>query len=199
MQSAKELFTHELTDMLDAEQKLVEALGQLADDHSEEPQLQKAFQSHQAQTEKQVERIRQVFEELDEEPEETECKGMRGLIEERDSFKQEEDPADDILAVFDIGAAIKVESYEISAYNSLIELAQQLDLNKAVKLLNQSLKEEEQTRTKLEGLSRKMKPDNLGLEEEEEEGEEMEIESEEERPARRRPSSQKKGRSRRVA
>jgi ferritin-like metal-binding protein YciE len=198
MQSAKELFTHELTDMLDAEQKLVEALGQLADDHAEEPQLQKAFQSHQAQTEKQVERIRQVFEELDEEPEETECKGMRGLIEERDSFKQEEDPADDILAVFDIGAAIKVESYEISAYNSLIELAQQLELNKAVKLLNQSLKEEEQTRTKLEGLSRKMKPDNLGLEEEQEGGE-TEMEAEEERPARRSASSQKKGRSRRVA
>jgi ferritin-like metal-binding protein YciE len=197
MQSAKELFTHELTDMLDAEQKLVEALGQLADDHSEEPQLQKAFQSHQAQTEKQVERIRQIFEELDEEPEETECKGMRGLIEERDSFKEEE-PADDILAVFDIGAAIKVESYEISAYNSLIELAEQLELNKAVKLLNQSLKEEEQTRTKLEGLSRKMRPDNLGLEEEE--GEEMEMGEgeEEERPARRSPSSQKKGR-RRVA
>lgn len=199
MQSAKELFTHELTDMLDAEQKLVEALGKLAEDHSEEPQLQKAFQSHQAQTEKQVERIRQVFEELDEEPVETECKGMRGLIEERNSFKQDEDPADDILAVFDIGAAIKVESYEISAYNSLIELAQQLDLNKAVKLLNQSLKEEEQTRTKLEGLSRKMKPDNLGLEEEEAEHEEMELEGEEEQPAPRRPSSQKKGRSRRVA
>jgi Uncharacterized protein conserved in bacteria len=201
MQSAKELFTHELTDMLDAEQKLVEALGQLADDHSEEPQLQKAFQSHQAQTEKQVERIQQIFEELDEEPEETECKGMRGLIEERDSFKQEEDPADDILAVFDVGAAIKVESYEISAYNSLISLAEQLDFTKAAKLLNQSLKEEEQTRTKLEGLSRKLKPDNLGLEEEAE-GEEMEaeeMEGEEEQPTRRRPSSQKKGRSRRVA
>ena len=103
MQSARELFIHELTDMLDAEQKLVEALGQLADDHSEQPQLQKGFESHQAQTEKQVQRIQQVFEELGEEPEETECKGMKGLIEERDSFKQEQDPADDILAIFEPG------------------------------------------------------------------------------------------------
>jgi ferritin-like metal-binding protein YciE len=141
MQSARELFIHELTDMLDAEQKLVDALGELADDHSQQPQLQKNFQSHQAQTEKQVQRIQQVFEELGEEPEESECKGMKGLIEERDSFKQEQDPADDILATFDVGAAIKVENYEISAYNSLIELAEQLELNKAVKLLNQSLKE----------------------------------------------------------
>ena len=196
MQSARELFIHELTDMLDAEQKLVEALGQLADDHSEQPQLQKGFESHQAQTEKQVQRIQQVFEELGEEPEESECKGMKGLIEERDSFKQEQDPADDILAIFDVGAAIKVESYEISAYNSLIELAEQLELNKAVKLLNQSLKEEEQTRTKLEAMSRKLKPENLGTEEE---GEEM-GEEEESRPSRKSAaSSRSKGRSRRVA
>jgi ferritin-like metal-binding protein YciE len=196
MQSARELFIHELTDMLDAEQKLVEALGQLADDHSEEPQLQKGFESHQAQTEKQVQRIQQVFEELGEQPEESECKGMKGLIEERDSFKQEQDPADDILAMFDVGAAIKVESYEISAYNSLIELAEQLELNKAVKLLNQSLKEEEQTRTKLEAMSRKLKPENLGMEEE---GEEM-GEEEEARPSRKSAaSSRSKGRSRRVA
>ena len=196
MQTAKELFIHELTDMLDAEQKLVEALGQLADDHSEQPQLQKNFQSHQAQTEKQVQRIQQVFEELGEEPEQSECKGMKGLIEERDSFKQEQDPADDILAIFDVGAAIKVENYEISAYNSLIELAEQLELNKAVKLLNQSLKEEEQTRTKMEAMSRKLKPENLGMEEE---GEEM-GEEEESRPSRKSAaSSRSKGRSRRVA
>ncbi|HEX4663583.1 MAG TPA: DUF892 family protein [Terriglobales bacterium] len=195
MQSARELFIHELTDMLDAEQKLVEALGQLADDHSEQPQLQKGFESHQAQTEKQVQRIQQIFEELGEEPEETECKGIKGLIEERDSFKQEQDPAEDILAIFDVGAAIKVESYEINAYNSLIELAEQLELNKAVKLLNQSLKEEEQTRTKMEAMSRKLKPENLGMEEE---GQEMGGE-EESRPSRKSASSSRKGRSRKAA
>lgn len=190
MQSAKELFIHELTDMLDAERKLIDALGQLAQDHSEEPQLEKAFQSHQAQTEKQAERIQQIFEQIGEQPEETECKGLKGLIEERDSFK-EEDPADDILAIFDVGAAIKVESYEMNAYESLIRLAEQLDLSKAVRLLKQNLKEEQQTRTKLEAMSRKLKPDNLGME-----GEEME----EERPARRGAASARgKGRSRRAA
>ena len=129
--------------MLDAEQKLVEALGELAEDHSEEPQLQKGFKSHQAQTEKQVQRVQQVFEEVGEEPEQSECKGIKGLIEERETFK-EEDPSEDILAIFDVGAAIKVESYEINAYNSLIRLAEQLGLKKAVKLLGQNLKEEEQ-------------------------------------------------------
>jgi ferritin-like metal-binding protein YciE len=195
MQSAKELFIHELTDMLDAEQKLVTALGELADDHAEEPQLQKGFQSHQSQTEKQVERIQQIFEQIGEEPEETECKGMKGLLEERNSFKEDEEPSDDILSIFDVGASIKVESYEINAYTSLIELAKQLDLTKAIRLLNQNLKEEQQTRTKLEAISRKLKPDNLGMEEE---GEEME--EEESRPARRgAASSRGKGRSRKAA
>jgi ferritin-like metal-binding protein YciE len=193
MQSAKELFIHELTDMLDAEQKLVTALGELAEDHTDEPQLQKGFQAHQTQTEKQVERLQQIFEQIGEEAEETECKGMKGLLEERNSFKEEEEPADDILAIFDVGAAIKVENYEISAYNSLIELAKQLDLTKAIRLLSQNLKEEQQTKTKLEAISRKLKPDNLGMEEEGEE-------EEEERPARRSAASSRgKSRSRRAA
>ena len=191
MQSAKELFVHELTDMLDAEQKLVTALGELAEDHADEPQLQKGFQAHQAQTEKQVERLQQIFEQIGEEAEETECKGMKGLLEERNSFKEEEEPAEDILSMFDVGAAIKVESYEICAYNSLIELAKQLDLTKAIRFLNQNLKEEQQTKTKLEAISRKLKPDNLGMEEEGEK---------EERPARRSvASSRGKSRSRRAA
>ena len=65
--------------MLDAEQKLVEALGQLAEDDSGEPQLQKGFQQHQTQTEKQVERLQQIFKPPGEQPEQTEGKGMKGV------------------------------------------------------------------------------------------------------------------------
>jgi ferritin-like metal-binding protein YciE len=167
MQTAHELFIHELQDMLDAEQQLVEALGNQAEE-STRPDLQKAFQSHQAQTEKQVERLQQVFESIGEEPEEVECAGIRGLIEEHDHFKQE-DPAEDIMDIFNAGAAEKVESYEICAYESLIRLAQQMEHTKAVKLLNQNLKEEQQTLKKMQAFSKKLKPENLGMEDEEEE------------------------------
>jgi len=88
MQTAHELFLHELADMLDAERRLVEALGEQAGEASN-PQLQKAFASHQAQTEKQVQRLEQVFEQLGEQPEETECKGLKGLLEELETFKSE--------------------------------------------------------------------------------------------------------------
>ncbi len=166
MQTAHELFLHELSDMLDAERKLVDALGEQAESASNS-QLQKAFQSHQAQTEKQVQRLEQVFEQLEEQPEETECKGMKGLIEEVETFKQE-DPSEDILDVFSIGAAAKVEAYEINAYESLIQLAKDMGHNKAVRLLQQNLKEEQQTLKKMQGFSKKIKPEQSGMEEEEE-------------------------------
>ena len=166
MQAAHELFLHESGDMLDAEQKLVETLGQ-QEDESSNPELKKVFASHRAQTEGQVERLQQIFAELDEEPEETECKGITGLIEEHDWF-QEEDPSEDILDVFNIGAAQKVESYEICAYESLISLADDMGHKEAVKLLKQNLKEEQQTLKLLQTLSTKIKPEQMGMEEEEE-------------------------------
>jgi len=186
METAHEFFLHELGDMLDAERKLVEALGKQAEESSR-PELQKAFQSHQAQTEKQVERLEQVFEDLGEQPEETECKGIKGLIEEHDAF-QEEDPSEDLRDIFNVGAAVKVERYEISAYEGLIRLAQQMKHTKAVKLLNQNLKEEQQTARKMESFEKKLKPERMGMGEEEEET-----------SGRRQSRGASRGRSRRAA
>jgi ferritin-like metal-binding protein YciE len=166
MQTAHELFLHELSDMLDAERKILEALEQQSEESSR-PELQKAFDSHRQQTEKQIQRIEQAFESLEEEPEQTECKGIEGLIAEHDEFVQEEDPSEDLIDIFNVGAASKVEHYEIAAYTSLINLAQQMDHKKAVKLLNQNLKEEQQTLKKMEGFLKKLKPEHLMEEEEE--------------------------------
>jgi ferritin-like metal-binding protein YciE len=167
MQTAHELFLHELGDILNAERRLVDALGEQAEGASS-PQLQKAFSAHQAQTEKQVQRLEQIFEQLGKQPEEEECKGLSGLLEELESFKEEQDPSEDILDVFSIGAAEKVESYEICAYESLVSMARDMGHTKAVKLLQQNLKEEEQTLKKMQGLSKKIKPEQSGMEEEEE-------------------------------
>lgn len=190
MQTAHEMFIHELTDMLDAEQNLVEALGKQAEESSK-PELQKAFQSHQAQTEKQVERLQQCFELLGESPEDAECKGIRGLIAEHDTFVDEEDPAEDLLDIFNTVAAAKVESYEIQGYQSLIRMADLMDQTKVSKLLNQNLKEEQQTLKKMEAFSKKLKPENLGTEEEEEDAD---SDSEARKPARGNGSKLRRGR-----
>jgi ferritin-like metal-binding protein YciE len=198
MQTAHELFTHELADMLDAERKILEALGEQSEETSNE-QLQKAFDAHRAQTEKQVERLEECFQELEEEPEETECAGIKGLIEEHDNMKDHH-PSEDILDVFNVSAATKVERYEITAYESLIRLADMMGHKKVSKLLNQSLKEEQQTLKKMEGFATKIKPERMGMGEEEEsaEGEDIGEESEGEGSSQRksaRSSRPRKGRA----
>jgi ferritin-like metal-binding protein YciE len=193
MQTTHELFTHELADMLDAERKILEALGEQIEETSNE-QLQKAFEAHRAQTEKQVERLEECFQELGEEPEETECAGIKGLIEEHDTMK-EEDPSEDILDVFNVAAATKVERYEISAYESLIRLADMMEHKKVSRLLNQNLKEEEQTLKKMQGFATKIKPKRMGMGEEEESAEEVDEgeDSSQRKPAR--SSRPRKGRA----
>lgn len=190
MQTAHEFFLHELSDMLDAERNILEALEEQADECSR-PELQKAFETHRQQTEKQIDRLEQAFESLEEEPEEAECRGIQGIIAEHDEFKAEE-PSEDLIDIFNVAAASKVEHYEIAAYNSLIVLAEKMGHKKVVKLLSQNLKEEEQTLKKMESFAKKLKPERLHEERKEEEGGE-----EESRGSRRRISS--RTRSRRAA
>lgn len=166
MQTAHELFLHELGDILNAEHNLVDALEEQAEAVTDQ-QLKQAITDHRAQTEKQVERLEQVFEGLGEEPEEADCKGVKGLVAEWKTFKEEEDPSRDILNVVTISAATKVESYEINAYESLIQMAQDMDHTKAVKLLQQNLKEEQQTLKKMQSFAKKIKPEQSGMEESE--------------------------------
>jgi ferritin-like metal-binding protein YciE len=195
MQTAHELYIHELNDMYSAEQMLVEALQEQAD-AANNPQLKKAFESHLAQTQKQVERLQRCFEEIGEEPEDEECKGMKGLVEEFRSFVQEKEPSPDILDHFACGAAAKVEQYEIKGYESLIELAESMEHNQAVKLLNQSLKEEQSTLEKMEKFGERLQPENLGMEEEEMEEGEEEMASSGRSGSRKKGSSNSRGRSR---
>jgi ferritin-like metal-binding protein YciE len=156
MQTGHALFIHELADMLDGERRLVDALGELASDSSN-GQLRKAFETHRKQTQKHVERIEQCFEVLGERPPAGECAGIRGLIEEKQTFMKE-DPSDDLVDVFDAGAAVKTESYEINAYEGMIRMARAMKHSQVARLLEQNLKEEETALRKMETFSKKLKP-----------------------------------------
>ncbi len=167
METAHELFVHEVNDMLDGEKQLIKALGEL-EKESGRSELKKAFGNHRKQTEEQARRLEAILDEMGESPKATECKGIYGLIEEKKTFN-EEDPSPDLLDIFNVGTASKVEAYEIRAYNSLIDLAAELGLRRATQLLERTLREEQQTLNKLETFSNKLKPRNLGLKEEEDE------------------------------
>jgi ferritin-like metal-binding protein YciE len=147
MESLHDLFVHELQDLYSAEQQLLKALPKMAAAASS-PELRTAFESHLEETKRQVQRLDQVFEELNESPEGETCKGMKGLIEEGSAMISEDADA----SVKDAGlivAAQKVEHYEIAGYGSVCVFAGLLGIEKVKGLLKQTMAEEEAADQKL--------------------------------------------------
>jgi Mn-containing catalase len=138
-----ELLVDELRDILHAEKQLTKALPKMAK-AARFDQLRELFEQHLVETEQQIERLDECFSLLGETARAKPCKGMMGLVEEGQEVmgkaKEKEDaPAD--LAL--IGAAQRVEHYEISGYTTAKNLAQQLRHSAVVALLSKSLAEEE--------------------------------------------------------
>ena len=139
----QELFVDLLKDTYDAEKQLVKALPKLVE-AAASPELRAAFQEHLAVTEEQVERLKEVFQELGLPAQGKHCAGMEGLIEEGEELIEEGgDPQ--VLDAGLIAAAQKVEHYEIAAYGTARTWANLLNLKTAAQLLSQSLDEEAET------------------------------------------------------
>jgi manganese catalase len=138
-----ELLIDELRDILHAEKQLIKALPKMAK-AARFGRLRELFEQHLVETEEQVERLNECFSLLGETARAKACKGMMGLVEEgqevmAEGEEKEDAPAD--LAL--IGAAQRVEHYEISGYTTAKNLAQQLRQGAVVALLSKSLAEEE--------------------------------------------------------
>ncbi len=145
------LFVHGLKDIYSAEKQLVKALPRLARAASSE-KLRAAIKEHLEQTEHQVERLDQVFESLAASSRGAKCVAMEGLIEEGKSI-QDQEFEDSVLDAALIGAAQKVEHYEIAAYGTLAAIARLLGREDAVQLLQETLDEEKQADRKLTELA----------------------------------------------
>ena len=123
--------------IIPAEKQLVQALPRMAK-AANDPQLAKAFNTHLRQTERQVARLERIFKDLGESPRGKKCVGMEGLIEEgKEIMTNGEDPH--ALEAGLIGAAQKVEHYEIAAYGTAAAHARQLGFNSVAQLLDQQL------------------------------------------------------------
>lgn len=169
-----ELFEHNLKDIYGAEQRLLESLDDMAGEATDR-EAKKAFQQHKKETQGQIKRLEKVFKTLGMKAEAQPCPGMEGLIKEKKSFSKEK-PSEDILGFYNLHAAQKVERYEITSYEGLIEAAQHMGMDEAVDLLQQNLDEEERTLDLLKRLA-------SDYEVEQEEGDEEEQNEEESAPA----------------
>jgi Mn-containing catalase len=138
-----ELLIDELRDILHAEKQLIKALPKMAK-AARFDRLRELFEQHLVETEEQVERLNECFSLLGETARAKACKGMMGLVEEGQEVmaegEEKEDAAADLAL---IGAAQRVEHYEISGYTTAKNLAQQLRQGAVVALLSKSLAEEE--------------------------------------------------------
>jgi ferritin-like metal-binding protein YciE len=181
MTTIDELFEHELKDIYGAEQRLLESLDEMAGEALDR-EAKKAFQQHRKETQGQIKRLERVFKALELKPEAQPCAGLEGLIKEKKSFSKER-PSEEPLNFYNLHAGQKVERYEITAYEGLIETAQHLGLDEVVEQLTQNLEEEEQALNVLKALASEYNVEDLAEGEEEQEEEETETEPE---PAGRR-------------
>ncbi len=151
MESLTDLYLEQLRDLYDAENQLVEALPKMAE-AAHSPDLKKGFNDHLRQTHEHVTRLERIFKALDEKPDGTTCKAMKGLVKEGDEMiKAKGDP--DVLDAGLIACAQRVEHYEIAAYGTVRAYSKALNRADATALIEKTLQEEKEADHKLTQLA----------------------------------------------
>jgi len=138
-----ELFHDTLKDIYFAEKKILATLPKMAKAAQSE-ELKAAFAKHRGETEGQVERLEQVFAVIEKKPQGKTCAAIVGITDEGAEIMEEYKGSPALDAGL-LAAAQAVEHYEISRYGTLIAWAEELGLDDAVPLLQETLDEEEAT------------------------------------------------------
>jgi YD repeat-containing protein len=146
MQNLTDVLADELKDMYSAENQILKALPKMA--KVSEGDLRSAFQQHEQQTRTHVQRLEQICQDLNMSPKGKKCEGMQGIIEEGSQVLSAQGDKQAVEAAL-IGAAQRVEHYEIAAYGTARTHAHQLGYDNAANLLEQTLREERQTDDRL--------------------------------------------------
>ena len=150
----RDLFLHELGDILYVERELAEkALPKLIDEVQDE-EFRSGLEHHLEQTRRHVTNVEQVFELFDEEPRAEKCIGFEGLKAEHDKLVEESSSM--LIDIVDVGAAARTENYEIAAYEGLRRMAKALGEDKAVDLLDSNLKEEKDALREVEKIATRL-------------------------------------------
>lgn len=147
MKEMSELYVHEIQDLLSAETQILEALPKM-EKSATDPKLSSAFSTHRKQTESQKQRLELLLESLGHSAGDETCRGMEGLIEEGAKLMKSI-PGGAVLDAALIGAAQKIEHYEISGYGTARALAKSLGHEAHITILELTLQEESETDKKL--------------------------------------------------
>ena len=147
LNSVQDLFLAELRDLHNAEEQLVEALPKMAEAASSK-ELKNAFTHHLEETRRHVTRLDGVFRSLQQESSGETCEAMKGLVKEGEEFiKAKGEP--EVIDAGLIGAAQRVEHYEMAGYGTARTLANRLGFNDVARILETTLAEEKAADAKL--------------------------------------------------
>src|ERR1700724_3697967 len=160
-QGLKDLYIDELKDLYNAENQLVKALPKMARAASSD-ELRRGFEENFEKTKGHVQSLEKIFQALGESPKGKKCKGMEGLIEEG-SEVMEENYEGSVLDAALIGAAQRVEHYEIAGYGTVRSMAETLGESNHVSLLEETLEEEKETDEKLSELAEQINNQANGI------------------------------------
>lgn len=155
MTEPRELFLHEMGDLLYAEQTLVKALPKLASESTDQ-ELRSGFESHLEETRQHVDNLKAAFEAIGEEPKAEKCPGIEGIKKEHDEFMSKQEPSPELCNLFLTGAGARAEHYEIAAYEGLITLAEGLGESQVLPLLQENLEQEKAALRKLETAAKRL-------------------------------------------
>jgi ferritin-like metal-binding protein YciE len=147
IKSMDDLLLHGLQDIYYAEQQITKALPKMIDKATNRD-LSQGLKNHLEETNKQIERLNQVFKKLGKQPSGTDCPAIDGLIKEADATAGDiEDKS--VLDAAIVANAQAVEHYEIARYGTLIAWAEELGHDDIVPFLTTNLNEEKAANTKL--------------------------------------------------
>lgn len=151
LNSLKDLFEHEIRDLYSAETQLSSALPKMAEKASDQ-KLRQAFESHLEETKKQKERLEKIGQICKIELKGEKCEAMAGLIKEGEEMLKM-DASGEVRDAGLIGAAQRVEHYEMAGYGTARNYAKRLGLNDCVSLLEETLNEEKSADQKLNDIA----------------------------------------------
>jgi ferritin-like metal-binding protein YciE len=150
----RELFVHELSDAMSAEQQILKMLPELQKE-AIHPELKQALKEHEAETKGHVKNLEAVFKQIGEKPEKTTCFGVKGLADEHQAM-HEEDPSPEMLEMANVSGAEKTEHYEMVMYTGLIQMAKDLGEKESAELLQENLDQEKAMAKRVAALAKEI-------------------------------------------
>ncbi len=158
MSDPRDLFLHELGDVLYAEKTLLKALPKLQEEASDD-ELAQGFGDHLEETRQHVKNVEQAFEELGEPAKAEKCPGIEGITKEHDDFVANESPSPEVLNAFLTGAGARTEHYEIAAYEGLVTMAEAMGEGEVARLLGENLEQEKKALGKMQEIGKRLAQD----------------------------------------